>query len=547
MKNTRNITARSLAARLLAVVLAITVAALPGCRAAQGGADGTALPSPTPSATAEPAPGGRLYMPIGENTVIEDPYAVNTEEAMGLYSLVFEGLVRVDYAHIISPCLAENWSVDETGRIWTLNLRQNVSWHQSSKALDAQDVKYTWDRLKEAGEESYYYYHAQKIQDVVVIDADTVQVIMKRPGISALYSLTFPILCAEGGGANMRGTGPYQVSSSVPNRIELTANERWWRSAPYIKEVVFEGRVNNETALASYQAGQLNFVPTDLRTAGKYREEGVSNVLDVMTQQAELLVVNYETAALGNVNVRKAIAYAIDRGELVSNVYMNRAQTVDVPIAPDSWLYESKSKVYDYDPAAALELMKEAGWVDSDGDGILESVDSPYTELTLKLLVNETADNTARSEAAAIIAGHLGEIGVKVAIESAAFTLGDDESGYIQRLNSGDFDMALIGLNLPRDCDFTPLMGKNGVNNFGGYSNAAMDILIQNMVTAATDSDFRDAASAFQLQFIEELPFIMLYFRLNSIVYSDDIQGVGNVREPELFYSIEKWYMKSGQ
>ena len=71
-------------------------------------------------------------------------------------------------------------------------------------------------------------------------------------------------------------------------------------------------------------------------------------------------------------------------------------------------------------------------------------------------------------------------------------------------------------------------------------------MLARSMMSAGDEAAYRDAASAFQLAFAEKLPFIPLYFRLNSIVYSADIKGMTDVREPDIMRSVDKWYMFTG-
>lgn len=68
-------------------------------------------------------------------------------------------------------------------------------------------------------------------------------------------------------------------------------------------------------------------------------------------------------------------------------------------IAPDSWLYNSRSKVYDYNTELALSLFDQAGWKDTDGDGYFEKNAHRYDELTLKLLVNKSTDSTRETAA----------------------------------------------------------------------------------------------------------------------------------------------------
>lgn len=533
--------------KILCVILALVfIFAMSGCADPEPVSD-LAIVVPTAEPSPAPAEGGELRVPMPENATFYNPLSVNTEEMKLMYSLVFESLVRVDKENLIVPALAENWAADETGKVWTFNLRKNVLWHNSTSVFSSSDVEYTYQKLLAMGSDTYYSYAAERISSVEAIDANTVKITMKEPGYASLYALTFPIMCANVDMLSADfpiGTGPYFVSESNDSRLVLSANKNWWRQGAYIPRIIFEARDDNETALASYQAGQLNFVPTSNLSSGKYREQGVSVVQDVMTQISEVMLINHQNGILQDIRVRKALAYALNRIDLVSNVYMNHAFLSDVPVAPDSFLYESKSKIYDYDLDAADALLNEAGWTDKDNDGIREK-DNSSKELTLTLLVNDSTESNARHEAAMLMQSQLALAGFEIEIVALPFKLGDEKSEYAQKLKSGDFDLALAGFNLSRDTDLSVFLKPGGKHNYGHYNNSAMAILADAVVHAADETAARDAASELQMRFVEDLPFINLYFRMNSIVYSAEIKGVQGVREPDIFANIEKWYINT--
>ena len=498
------------------------------------------LPTPTPAPV--PAQGGEITLPMPANADLLDPLLVNTEEMLNVFSLIFEGLLSVDQTSALTAGLAETWSADETGRVWTVKLRNSARWHDNNEKVTAADVKYTYDRLKSMAS-SYYAYHGAKIESVDVLDDYTVRFTMKKAGLSSLYALTVPVMRADSASATMPiGTGPFQVTALTGERIELSANENWWKQRPYLDKITFLARDNNETALASYAAGQLDMVPTSAVTAGKYREEGITTVYDILTQNAEILFFNSANAALQDINVRKALACGIDRGTIITNIYMNRAQACDVPFAPDSWLYDSSSKVYDYDPDRALSLLEESGYKDADGDGYLEESGMRYEELKFTLLVTDTADNL-REGAANEIAAQLGKLGIQVEVVAAPYSLTEADNEFSKKLSSGEFDLALCGFNLARDGIVSQFVDANGSQNYGGFSSDKLTTLAEALVTAADETAYRCAASAMQQQFVQELPFLTLYFRLNSIVYDSAIQGVSGMREPDTLRTADKWYL----
>lgn len=498
------------------------------------------LPTPTPAPV--PAQGGEITLPMPTNADLLDPLLVNTEEMLNVFSLIFEGLLSVDQTSVLTAGLAETWSADETGRVWTVKLRSSARWHDNNEKVTAADVKYTYDRVKSMAS-SYYAYHAAKIESVDVLDDYTVRFTMKKAGLSSLYALTVPVMRADSASASVPvGTGPFQVTALTGERIELSANENWWKQRPYLDKITFLARDNNETALASYAAGQLDMVPTSAVTAGKYREEGITTVYDILTQNAEILFFNSSNAALQDINVRKALACGIDRGTIITNIYMNRAQACDVPFAPDSWLYDSSSKVYDYDPDRALSLLLESGYKDADGDGYLEQSGMRYEELKFTLLVTDTADNL-REGAANEIAAQLEKLGIQIEVVAAPYSLTEADNDFLKKLSSGEFDLALCGFNLARDGIVSQFVDANGSLNYGGFSSDKLTTLAQAVVTAADETAYRSAASAVQQQFVQELPFLTLYFRLNSIVYDSAIQGVSGIREPDTLRTVDKWYL----
>ena len=531
-----------------------------GC-GSSGTPDATATPIAIPEATVTPLPaqGGTLLLPISlnpftlEEGVLEQvaPLAVNTEEMRNFYSLIYEPLLRCDAANRLTTSLAERWSCDDTGLVWTLQLRQGVRWHAGNGTLSADDVVYTIEQIRLLGEKSYYYTELeQSVLSCEKVDELTVRVTMKQKGLCNLYALTFPILCAQGGssieGLPLNGTGPYiaQRFGGVVGQayVDLEANQTWWKQSPYITEIRCLARESNSVALDSYEAGLLNFVPTDSISAGKYREAEVTNTLDVTTQDAEVLLVNHQNSILSNSKIRQAIIYALDRSAIISNVYMNHATVSDVPVPPDSFLYSASSKRFDYDKAAAEALLAQEGWEDLDGDGVREK---NGRKLQLTLLVNDSMESTNRKNAAALVETQLEQAGFDIVVVSARYTLNSTETEFETKLVNREFDLALAGFQVGRNGDLSPYLSAGGSRNYGGYTSQNLNALMSAAAQAGDETAMRETHGKLQEAFVEELPFIMLYFRLNSLVYSTQIQGVAEVREPDILRTVERWYMET--
>ena len=543
MRNTKNSIRNLIISVFLLAAVVIT-----GC-------GGSVTPEPTEApATSEPtqAPNdslvGRIRLPMPENMADAedcDPIGVRTEEMYQLFSLVFDTLIGVNGSNMLVPSLAMSWRSGGE-RIWLISLRQGVTWHDGS-SFTADDVVSTYDRIRRQTD-GYYSDAAENIVSLMKLDESTIRVEMKSEGLSALYCLNFPITKANSDEVLM-GTGAYRLENMTDEEIKLTVNTDWWGGTPQIETVEFLARGSNDLAIASYEAGMLDFVPTNSLTAKQYSSAGETVVASCMTQQMETLLINHNNTHLRKKEFRSAIAHLIDRSSIIANVYMNNARSCDMPVPPDSWLYDSSQVVYGYDRELALSLLTEQGYtIDEDGN-----IGYFGEKVSLRILVGSTPENSVRAEAAQLIADSLTSFGIGVELitanhdtasaspdpESEAPYSGDTE--FVRLLREGNWDLALVGFSLSESNSLSKYLTPSGSNNFGHYSSETMTSLIEIMDSAVDEASLREAAYAVQSEFAEELPFIVLYFRLNSVIYSADIQGIGQLREPRLLENMKDW------
>ena len=543
MRNTKNSIRNLIISVFLLAAVVIT-----GC-------GGSVTPEPTEApATSEPtqapygSPVGRIRLPMPENMADAedcDPIGVRTEEMYQLFSLVFDTLIGVNGSNMLVPSLAMSWRSGGE-RIWLISLRQGVTWHDGS-SFTADDVVSTYDRIRRQTD-GYYSDAAENIVSLMKLDESTIRVEMRSAGLSALYCLNFPITKANSDEVLM-GTGAYRLENMTDEEIKLTVNTDWWGGTPQIETVEFLARGSNDLAIASYEAGMLDFVPTNSLTAKQYSSAGETVVASCMTQQMETLLINHNNTHLRKREFRSAIAHLVDRSSIIANVYMNNARSCDMPVPPDSWLYDSSQVVYGYDRELALSLLTEQGYtIDEDGN-----IGYFSEKVSLRILVGSTPENSVRAEAAQLIADSLTSFGIGVELitanhdtasaspdpESEAPYSGDTE--FVRLLREGNWDLALVGFSLSESNSLSKYLTPSGSNNFGHYSSETMTSLIEVMDSAVDEASLREAVYAVQSEFAEELPFIVLYFRLNSVIYSADIQGIGQLREPRLLENMKNW------
>ena len=168
-------------------------------------------------------------------------HAVTSEELLALFSLIYESVLGIDDSGKIIPGLAENWSCDETGRVWTFRLRAAARWHDTGASITSADVVSTYQRIVSLGANTHYSYVTTRVESMVAMEDGSLVVTMRQGGAASLYALTFPVMrsgAPEADGTPV-GTGPYKVLSVTDDAMRLIVNTNWWKQTPYIEAFTF--------------------------------------------------------------------------------------------------------------------------------------------------------------------------------------------------------------------------------------------------------------------------------------------------------------------
>ncbi|MBN4069919.1 hypothetical protein JYU11_03320, partial [bacterium AH-315-G05] len=281
-----------------------------------------------------------------------NPLLNNNRSLVQVHKLIYESLVSFDEEMKVVPQLAQKWEVSEDGRTIDFTIRQNVYWHDG-KEFSIDDIIFTFDVIKKAYKDRKTHSPYEDIADLILskVDDNTVRFYFERPIGTALDLLVFPILPShlflEGNLDKLYsndfplvGTGRYKIKEYLRMRqLTLIKNDRYWGKQASIEkiEVVVVPDLNAQISLLD--SGEINFVQvvdTDWR---RYYDHDSLRVYEFITNNLEFIGFNFKNETLNNLKVRKAIAYAIDRHRLVSNIYLGHATIVDVPVNPNSWLY----------------------------------------------------------------------------------------------------------------------------------------------------------------------------------------------------------------
>ena len=193
----------------------------------------------------------------------------------------------------------------------------------------------------------------------------------------------------------------------------------------------------------------------------------------------------------------------------------------------------------DFDLDGAKALLAEAGWTDSDENGILDQVnaDGELRNLHLRFYYYEEPDNDVREEAVNIITAALAEVGIECKV--TAMTM----SGLQDKLKSGSFDLALIAfaMDVTPDPGFMLMSANVGSGNYCRYKSSKMDDLFSSLRKQTSQEEYRQKLMDIQYQFLNDCPFVCLYWRTGNVISKHMYTTCRDVREFELLRGIESF------
>lgn len=407
-------------------------------------------------AVAMPGQSSELHFRLAEEP--ETLYGVETlsltaSETMGTY--ITERLVYLDANGRPAPWLAEGWDISEDQKQITFRLRQGVAFHDGTP-FNAEAVKSQFDALLDPGSAAPARPMVGPVASIEVVDEHTVRFEFDEPfapffnNLSiGLMGINSPSAVAEHGeryGRNVVGTGPYRLTSWIPGtRIELERNDNFiqWREdaknrdLPHAESVKLTVIRENAVAMAALEAGELTAAVLESDVIDRFVGDPEFNlVINDNTNNLVFLEFNQNSPPFDEPLVRRAIGAAIDRSAVIAAAWSGYATEALSPLARGiPGFDEDVAEEFGvrYDPARAAELLAEAGWTDSDGNGVLDrdGVEARWT-------ITSYSGSTPMDRTLAVIQSNLREIGVEVDLVTS------DWGAYYPSLLQGDWDMTLL-------------------------------------------------------------------------------------------------------
>lgn len=511
--------------------------------------------------------GGEVNLPLTPFSTL-NPLMTNNTSYHYFSKLVFEGIFEFNENLEAEARLASSYSLKENGIL--IKLRDDIFWHDGEQ-LTADDVIYTINALKSYGEEGTYINIMNSALGAFVtpsswsmsarkIDDFNVEISFPSGFSNIKEVLTFPIVPSHVSSSALQienytpiGTGPYMFHSYEKNkRIKLVANTNFRDGQPSISIVIGKVLEDEDLFSTAFEAGQIDMTPSQGVDWDKYKQNPKINIREYVSSEYEFLAFNFRNEIFQGEEGRKlrqAINYGIDRQEIIQKIFLGHGTATDIPMNPTSYLSQDISLQYGYSPDKSQEILISLGYSDLDSDGLLEDVEG--NKLALKLMTNST--NFYRVRTAQMIIEDLKLIGIDV-VSDFNSDYNDDISEvekleewniFYNRVNSGDFDIALLGWNLSTIPELSFLFHSSQIekNNFIKYENPELDQAFLELNTSMTNELKIDRYKDVLEIIAEDLPYMSLFFRNAAILYNSDIRGELNSTYFNPYNGLEKCFM----
>ena len=515
---------------------------------------------------------------IGTPRLINPLYASTNDADADLASLIYSGLMTWDPAQGYINDLADSVTVSDDRLSYTVRVKQNAKF-SDGEPVQARDVVFTYSALQDP---DYRSPLASDFSDIKIeqVDDQTVLFTLKNPDPSFTHKLTTGILpenlwsdiLAQNvplASLNLQpiGSGPYAFQEFTKDKkgsirtYTLKRNTHYYGTEPKIEKFIFKFYPDESSAtqaLINKNVEAVGYVAFEHRGAVE-NNHGVNLVYSAIPRGTALFF-NKENALLKNAAIRLAIAQAIDKNKIVSEVLSSRATVMNGPLFPGTTAFDSAFTGTTFDPSAAASGLDTAGFQKPVGATLRQI---PLTAVQKAAKKTETTEQTIPElmftlttisseefvRVAEEIKDELSLLGIGITIKTI-----DAEHLMSDVVVTQDFELLLAsnyGATNPDPFFFwhSSQTGKGGFN-VAQYQNAEVDKLLEKARAAKTEEEQDVFSRQMQALLVKDVPAVFLYQSMYTFAEPKKIHlnPPPQLRIPsDRFANVEDWYIKTKQ
>lgn len=513
---------RTVSKFLLLVLLPLLASSLLG---------GCQLQSDAPLVTTGASQVLNLY---GADPTTLDPALSNDMTSHGYVTQIFSGLVRLDDDLKPAPDIAERWELSDDGRTYTFYLRHGVKFHDS-REVTAGDFKYSWQRAGErvtgsltaatylgdiVGMSDVLDGKTGEISGVRVIGDYTLEVTIDAPKAYFLSKLTYPTAFVVDR-ANVspagkwwhrpNGTGPFKLKElQEGSRIVLERNDDYYGERAKVGAVVF--KILSGIPMNMYQNGEIDVAGVGLDYIDKVTDRSGEFYPDLMVVpelSLSYIVFNHTRPPFDDADIRRAFSRALDKEKLASLVFRDMVRPAGGILPPDMPGFNNDLSVLGYDVEQAKQLISRSSYGDV-------SRLPPITITTMG------QGGLISQELEAVIYQWRQNLGVEVEVRQM------EQDRFFTYLREEKDEMVYIGwvADYPHPQNFLDILFHSGAeSNFGDYSNAGVDALLERAGTETDDELSLELYQQVEQALVDDAASLPLWFGESYILVKPYVKG----------------------
>jgi peptide/nickel transport system substrate-binding protein len=503
------------------------------------------------------ADGGKLvYGEYGRPATL-DPITSNDMVGLRLTELLFNGLVSFSPKNEVVPDLAEKWTVSPDNRVYTFTLRSDVKWHPKSGATDravgAEDAVGTLEVIRHPRTLTSLKAPYELVSEARKIDAQTLEITLKRPIVNALGRLSFKVIPPftlknpeylsrdDPFAQSPVGSGPFQLDRVTDEGdVVMAANPAYYKGRPHLDTVVLKPFADKNVLTQALLFNSADMVvEVNPRDIAQIQGDKRFNLYPYNALSYTFFGHNFKNPHLAKKEVRQAIAYATNRQEMLDSFYAGRGTLISGPFAPGSWAYNLDVKPLPFNLARAKELLAQAGYTKTGSDGFLVADEGKPLQFTLKIPIEK--ENETIKRVALAFQNYMKQAGIKINLEFREWQAWKQDV-FVDH----DFDMVIANWAFDDSADISTLFhsGEMGAwrNNFLGYSNPDVDALIVEGKTTLDREKQRTINQRLHQTLAAEQPYTFLWTLTNYAAVHKKVRHV-ELHPFKLFTFADTWYI----
>lgn len=467
-----------------------------------------------------PQDGGTLVRRLDIDVPTLNPVLSTSKYDRYVDNYLFTPLLYIDQNLEPIAGLAESWKISDDGRLYTFKLNKKATFSDGTP-VRASDVVFTLRKIVDPQSEAVQIAGGLEQLDLTktrAVDDQTVEVAFREALASQLIRFNDVLIVPEHvyGRGDFKndyndkavGSGPYRlVRKEAGKEIVVQRRADYWAKRPYIETVVFKVLVDTNTAWNALKRWDID---ETIISSDVWNRERTNRALESKVDFRRFYTLNYNYIAwnsrnplFGDKRIRRAMAMCVPIEPIVNDLYHGTARALSGPFTPDEWAYNPTVPVIRYDPRAAKQAFASLGWLDSNGDGILDKDGKPFR---FDLLI--MAGTATTMQLAQMIQAELKNIGVQMEIVVLEGSIA------IQRILTGNYAAAYLSWDLDPDPDPFSLFHSSQTpprgQNFVYYNNPVADQLLEQGRRELDQSKRKDIYHQLHAVMAEDQPYTWL-------------------------------------